>query len=178
VLGGPWLGRLVLVVGMGRPEFGALLARAGVVVSSLAALFDTAGTQVTAKVLRARSAGIKDLSFGALLDSDWREGEAEGGAEASLFAAQEHMPGLRFVKGVAYGYIAARFRPSGSRAAEWIGDLLVHLPSASGRHSNPIRRIPFHMGHVVEGAHHVALTTHPEVYHQLARFLTEHRVAK
>lgn len=173
-LGEPWLARLEHVLGIGTPHFGALLARAGHVVSSVAALFDTAGTQVSAKVLRARSAGIKDLSFGALLDSDWREGEAE----ASLFAAAGRSPELRFVEGVAYGYVAARFRPPGSRAAEWLGDLLVHLPSASGQHANPTRRIPFHMGHVIDGAHHVALTTHPEVYRQLARFLTECRVAK
>jgi len=170
----PWLARLEHVLAIGTPHFGAPLARAGHVASSVAALFDTAGTQVSAKVLRARSAGIKDLSFGALLDSDWREGEAE----ASLFAAEGRSKGLRFVEGVAYGCVAARFRPSGSRAAEWIGDLLVHLPSASGRHSNPMRRIPFHMGHVIDGVHHVALTTHPDVYRQLERFLTEHQPSR
>jgi triacylglycerol lipase len=170
-LGEAWLPQLEHVLSIGTPHFGAPLARAGHVVSSLAALFDTAATQVSAKVLRARSAGIKDLSFGALLDSDWRDDWRAGKAEGSLFA-----PGsgaCRFVEGVAYGYIAARFRPVGARGAEWIGDLLVHLPSASGRHESPTRHIPFHMGHVVDGAHHVALTTHPDVYRQLERFLIE-----
>jgi pimeloyl-ACP methyl ester carboxylesterase len=173
-LGEPWLARLDHVLGIGTPHFGAPLARAGHVVSSVAALFDTAGSQVSAKVLRARSAGIRDLSFGALFDGDGQEGEDE----ASLFAAEGHSRELRFVDGVAYGYVAARFRPSGSRAAEWIGDLLVHLPSASGQHSNPTRSIPFHMGHVVDGAHHVALTTHPDVYRQLERFLAECRPSR
>ena len=160
-LGEPWVAHLGHVLAIGTPHFGAPLARAGHIVSSLAALFDTAATQVSAKVFRARSAGIKDLSFGAQLD--------------------DGLPGLRFVDGVVYGAIAARFRPSGGgagwmkeRMGEWIGDLLVHLPSASGRHANPARHIPFHMRHVVDGVHHVALTTHPDVYRQLERFLTEH----
>jgi len=172
-LGAAWLASLEHVLSIGTPHFGAPLARAGHVVSSLAALVDTAATQVSAKVLRARSAGIKDLSFGALLDSDWRDDWRDGKAEASLFAADAGP--CRFVEGVAYGYIAARFRPAGTRAAEWIGDLLVHLPSASGSHESPTRHIPFHMGHIVDGAHHVALTTHPDVYRQLERFLIECR---
>jgi triacylglycerol lipase len=172
--GEAWLTKLEHVLSIGTPHFGAPLARAGHIVASVAALFDTAGTQVSAKVLRARSAGIKDLSFGALLDTDWRDDWRGGEAEASLFEAASGP--CRFVEGVAYGSIAARFRPAGSRAAEWIGDLLVHLPSASGHHANPAHRIPFHMGHVVDGAHHVALTTHPDVYRQLERFLVECRV--
>ncbi|HTV19420.1 MAG TPA: hypothetical protein VMG12_12130 [Polyangiaceae bacterium] len=150
-LGEPWLVHLEHVLAIGTPHFGAPLARAGDVVSSVAAFFDTAATQVSAKVLRARSAGIKDLSFGG-----WRE---------------EGATGLRFVEGVTYGAIAARYRVSGSRGAEWMGDLLVHVPSASGRHSDATRQIPFHLRHVVDGVHHVALTTHPDVYRQLERFL-------
>lgn len=177
-LGAAWVAKLEHVLSIGTPHFGAPLARAGHVVSSLAALFDTAATQVSAKVLRARSAGIKDLSSGALLDSDWRDdGRHDGSpapAEGGLFRAGSGP--CRFIDGVAYGYIAARFRPAGTRAAEWIGDLLVHLPSASGRHADPARHLPFHMGHVVDGAHHVALTTHPDVYRQLERFLVECRV--
>lgn len=174
-LGEAWLGQLQHVLCIGTPHFGAPLARAGHIVASLAALFDTAATQVSAKVLRARSAGIKDLSFGALLDSRWREASRDGELEADLFEAGRGSEPCRLIGGVAYGYIAARFRPAGTRAAEWLGDLLVHLPSASGRHADPTRHIPFHMGHVVDGVHHIALTTHPDVYRQLERFLAECR---
>ncbi len=162
--------KITHVLGIASPHFGAPLARASHVVSSVAALFDAAGAQVPAKVLRARSAGMKDLAFGALLDEDWRGQDVD----ASLLAAQP--PRLPFVSGVAYGYIAARYRPPDSGPlGEWLGDLLVQLPSASGRHRDPARHLPFHMGHVVDGAHHAALTTHPEVYRQLERFLTECR---
>jgi pimeloyl-ACP methyl ester carboxylesterase len=171
-LGLPWLGKLTHVLGIGAPHFGAPLARAGQLVSSVAGWFDSAGTQVPAKVLRARSAGIKDLSFGSLLDGDWFGQDTDG----SPFEARRTSP-PPFVARVAYGYVAARYRPSkgGGPFGEWLGDLLVQLPSASGLHRDPERRIPFHMGHVVDGAHHAALTTHPEVYRQLRRFLEECR---
>jgi triacylglycerol lipase len=177
--GEPWLAQLTHVLSLGTPHFGAPLARAGHVVASVVGLFDNAATQVSAKVLRARSAGIKDLSFGALLDDDSLDDDShegtshEGAAEVSFFDPQQPCP---FVGGVAYGYVAARFRPSGSGPlGELLGDLLVHLPSASGQHRDPTRHLPFHMGHVIEGVHHVALTTHPDVYRQLRRFLTECR---
>jgi triacylglycerol lipase len=170
-LGLPWLGKLTHVLGIGSPHFGAPLARASQLVASVAGWFDSAGTQVPSKVLRARSAGIKDLSFGSLLDDDWFGLDADG----SPFEARRTSP-PPFVARVAYGYVAARYRPSkGGPLGEWLGDLLVQLPSASGLHRDPERRIPFHMGHVVDGAHHVALTTHPEVYRQLRRFLDECR---
>jgi pimeloyl-ACP methyl ester carboxylesterase len=168
-LGLPWLGKLTHVLGIGSPHFGAPLARAGQLVASIAGWFDSAGTQVPSKVLRARSAGIKDLAFGSLVDDDWFGQDADG----SPFEARR-TSAPPFVARVAYGYVAARYRPSKAGPfGEWLGDLLVQLPSASGLHRNPERRIPFHMGHVVDGAHHVALTTHPEVYRQLRRFLEE-----
>jgi hypothetical protein len=34
------------------------------------------------------------------------------------------------------------------------------------------------MGHVVEGVHHVALTTHPDVYAELQRFLINCRAPR
>lgn len=160
------------VLSIASPHLGAPLARASHVVSSVAALFDVAGAQVPAKVLRARSAGLKDLAFGSLVDDDWLGRDTD----ASLLGEQP--PPVPFVAGVAYGYVAARYRaPDGGPFGEWLGDLLVQLPSASGQHREPARRLPFHMGHVVDGAHHAALTTHPEVYRQLERFLTEHSMA-
>jgi len=167
-LAAPWLPRLTHVLSIGSPHFGAPLARAGHLASAIAARFDTAATQVSAKVLRARSAGIQDLSTGRSLQEDWQGFEAD----ANLFVAQR----CPFVAGVAYGYVAARFRPTDAGPlGEWVGDLLVHVPSASGFHADPERHIPFHMGHVVDGAHHAALTTHPDVYRQLRRFLVEGR---
>ncbi len=164
----PWLAKLTHVLCMGSPHFGAPLERAGNALSSLLRVFDVAGTQVPAKILDARSAGVKDLRFGSVLDEDWLHADPN-----EFFTDRsKHAP---FVDGVAYGYIAARIRPADDPLGQLLGDLLVQVPSASGQHRDPARHLPFHMGHVVEGAHHIALTTHPDVYEPLKRFLTEFR---
>ena len=115
--------------------------------------------------LNARSAGIKDLRFGYLLDEQWTDQDPD----AFLTDARHDVP---LVEGVLYGFIAAtwlseREHPIGA----WVGDLLVGVASASGIHAEKARHIPFQLGHVLHGIHHQALLTHPLVYAQLARFL-------
>jgi triacylglycerol lipase len=162
-----WIGKLKHVLCIGSPHFGAPLERASNAVASVLGFFDVAGTQVPAKLLNARSAGIKDLRYGSVLDDDWLDASPD-----SFFTdTSKHAP---FVEGVSYGYVAAHYAPLGASAmGQMLGDLLVQLPSASGKHQDETRHLPFHMGHVLEGVHHIALTRHPSVYPQLVRFLTE-----
>lgn len=165
-----WCSKLSHVLCLGSPHFGAPLERASNVLASVLGFFDTAGTQVPAKLLNARSAGIKDLRFGSVLDEDWRDGDPD----AFFKDTSHHAP---FIDGVAYGYIAAHLRAPGTGpVGELLGDLLVQLPSASGVHRDQTRHLPFHMGHVLEGVNHIALTTHPAVYPQLVRFLKDCKV--
>ncbi|MDB4990873.1 MAG: hypothetical protein JWN04_6051 [Myxococcaceae bacterium] len=162
-----WVNQLTHLLAIGSPHFGAPLERASNVLSSVLGFFDTAGTQVPAKLLNARSAGIKDLRFGSVVDEDWMDGNPD----AFFQDNSKHAP---FLEGVSYGYVAASLRPQNSGAVgELLGDLLVQLPSASGQHRDEARRLPFHMGSVLDGVNHVALTNHPDVYKQLVRFLTE-----
>ncbi|MDB4977095.1 MAG: hypothetical protein JWN48_5436 [Myxococcaceae bacterium] len=166
-----WVHKLSHLLAIGSPHFGAPLERASNALSSVLSFFDTAGTQVPAKLLNARSAGIKDLRFGSVLDEDW----VDAHPDAFFTDRSKHAP---FVDGVAYGYVAARYKLGQSGpVGELLGDLLVQLPSATGMHKDEARRLPFHMGHVLEGVHHVALTNHPDVYKQLVRFLTECRTS-
>ena len=168
-LGHTWVHKLTHLLAIGSPHFGAPLERASNVLASVLGFFDTAGTQVPAKLLNARSAGIKDLRFGSVVDEDWLDSDPD-----AFFAdTSKHAP---FVDGVAYGYVAARYgQHEQGMVGELLGDMLVQLPSASGKHRDPARHLPFHMGHVLEGVNHVALTNHPDVYPQLLRFLTEFR---
>jgi pimeloyl-ACP methyl ester carboxylesterase len=161
-----WIRKLRHVLCIGSPHFGAPLERAGNVITSVLAYFDTAGTQVPAKVFNARSAGIKDMRFGSILDEDWKGHDPD----AFFTDTSQH---AAFVDGVSYGYIAARLQAAAGFFGELVGDLLVQLPSASGQHRDATRVLPFHMGHVLEGVNHVALPTNPAVYAQLVRFLSE-----
>ena len=170
-LGYDWVESLTHVLCIGSPHFGAPLEKAGNVLAAVLEKIPVAGTQVPAKILKARSVGIKDLAFGSVVDEDWLDKDPD----AFFTDTSKHTP---FVDGVTYGYVAARYRPGASSAlGELLGDLLVQVPSASGKHRDPTRHLPFHMGHVLDGVHHVAMTRHPEVYKQLERFLTECRIS-
>ncbi|MET0343621.1 MAG: alpha/beta fold hydrolase [Polyangiales bacterium] len=162
----PWLPKLSHLMCIASPHFGAPLERAGSMISTVLSLFDTAATSVTRKVLDGRSVGIKDLRDGSVLDDDWMQDDAEAFARD----ASKHAP---FVEGVVYGYVASHVHiGTPGMIGELVGDLLVHLPSATGKHRDVTRHLPFHMGHVIEGSHHLALPTHPAVYEQIKLFVT------
>jgi len=66
-------------------------------------------------------------------------------------------------------------------AAKIVGDMLVPVPSASGRHPEPERSIPFDPRHglLLGGLHHMQLLNHPEVYQQIEHWLgSERRVTQ
>lgn len=162
-----WIAHLTHVLCVGSPHLGAPLEKAGNALASALGLFDLAGTQVPAKLLNARSAGIKDLRFGYVLDEEWTARDPDS------FLRDERRD-VPFAEGVTYGFIAAScFADRAHRLGPWLGDLLVRVPSASGAAPDQARRIPFHIGHVLSGIHHHALLTHPSVYAQLVRFLSE-----
>ena len=117
--------------------------------------------------LRRRSAGIRDLRQGSLVDEDWRDRDPD-----ALRA-----DGLR-------GGAAARraprtaSSPRRSRATprhplgRLVGDMLVLEPSASGR--SRTRRLGFatRTACTLGGAHHLALLNHPAVYERLREWLS------
>jgi pimeloyl-ACP methyl ester carboxylesterase len=160
-----FLPRLSHLLCIGSPHMGAPLERASNAIASLLGLFDVAGTQVPAKILNARSAGIKDLRFGYMLDEHWTAHDPD----AFLRDGRSDVP---LTAGVVYGFVAASyFTSSDDPLGKWLGDLLVSVASASGQHSDPSRQVPFQLGHVLSGVHHQALLTHPKVYEKLLEFL-------
>ena len=61
-----------------------------------------------------------------------------------------------------------------ARLGQLVGDLLVRMPSSSGRGTGKGRRIPFELdnGHKLPGLNHFQLLNHPAVYAQLRLWLT------
>ena len=122
-----------------------------------AALHLAPETRPFARFLRRRSAGIRDLRRGSLVDEDWRDqdpdalrakacrGPAARRRDALLRRRHDH---------------AQRKHPVG----RLLGDTLVLSPSASGRRIGFARH-----GLALGGTHHLALLNHPEVYAQLER---------
>jgi triacylglycerol lipase len=162
-----WVRRLTHVFCLGSPHLGAPLEKAGNILASALSYFDTAGTQVPAKILNARSSGIKDLRYGYIIDEDW------SGKEPDAFL-EDNRRDIPFVDSALYCFIGSTVTVDPNHPlGQLIGDVLVRLPSAAGFAPKPARGVPFHFGRVVGGAGHLELVTHREVYGQIRKWLSE-----
>lgn len=161
--GQDWVRQVRHVVSLGTPHMGAPLAQ-GVHYAS-AALHALPETRPFANLLRRRSAGIRDLRHGSLVDEDWRDRDPD----ALRAVAWREVPLLDCAT---HCFVSATISGSPSHPlGRLVGDMLVLHPSASGRSRS--RRIPFRdeHGHHVGGTHHLALLNHPTVYRRLREWL-------
>ena len=147
---------------LGSPHLGADLEKA--INASGWALGRVAETRPFAKIINGRSGGIKDLRYGACIDEDWRDCDPDE-------FLRDRCNDVPFLPAANYYFIAATFRegPLGSL----LGDLLVRIPSGSGRGGGRGRRIPFEAGNGRElgGLTHLDLLNHPAVYEPLRAWM-------
>ena len=158
-----WTERVHHVVSLGTPHLGAPLERGAHVAAE--ALHALPETRMLGAFLRRRSAGIRDLRHGSLVDEDWRGRDPN----ALRAAACKEVP---LLQGATHFFISATITRSPHHPlGRLLGDILVLTPSATGR--GRTRRIPFQAehGHHVSPAHHLALLNHPEVYERLREWL-------
>ncbi len=130
--GNRWLSRLARVVCLGTPHHGSAVAKAG---HGLTAAMQ--GLPYTRPLAfgRRRSAGIKDLRHGDLLDEDWRDHHPD----AMRPDTRRPVPLLPDVE---YYFAAATLgRHQHDPLGHILGDLLVRLDSATGSHSEDLRRL-------------------------------------
>jgi pimeloyl-ACP methyl ester carboxylesterase len=163
--GQEWVARVRHVVSLGSPHMGAPLAQG--VHYAAHALHAVPETRPFARFLRRRSAGIRDLRQGSLVDRDWEGCDPD----ALRAAACAEVP---LLDGATHCFVTATItRRENHPLGRLIGDALVLSPSASGR--SRTRRIPFRVedGLHVGGAHHLALLNHPAVYERVREWLTQ-----
>jgi pimeloyl-ACP methyl ester carboxylesterase len=162
--GGAWCGKVRHVFTLGTPHLGAPLEQAAHLGSAaLARLPETRGL---ARVLNARSAGIKDLRYGYLLDECWLDQDPD----AFLRNTSREVPFL----GTASHYFvcATMSRDPDAPLGRLIGDLLVLRPSAWAHAKRSERlRFPIQHYHHVGGANHFDLLNHPAIYEQIRRWV-------
>jgi pimeloyl-ACP methyl ester carboxylesterase len=163
VAGHAWTSAVRHVFCLGSPHLGAPLEKG---VNALGwALGRVPETRPLANALGVRSAGIKDLRFGACVDEDWCDCDPD-----ELLTDRCHdvpfLPGARF-----YFVAATLSRRSGDPLGAILGDLLVRVPSASG--AGRRRKVGFAIedGHHVGGLTHFDLLNHPAVYHQIRAWI-------
>ncbi|ADG79579.1 PGAP1 family protein OS=Tsukamurella paurometabola (strain ATCC 8368 / DSM / CCUG 35730 / CIP 100753 / JCM 10117 / KCTC 9821 / NBRC 16120 / NCIMB 702349/ NCTC 13040) OX=521096 GN=Tpau_2983 PE=4 SV=1 [Tsukamurella paurometabola] len=174
--GAAWPDVVTATVSLGTPHLGAPLEQAAHYGS--AALAAVPETAPFGRLLRRRSAGIRDLRGGSVVDEDWRgrDADALGGAiaaEVPLMAGAEHF------------FVAATVtRDARNPLGRIIGDGLVLGPSAAGGAAcgadhgrGRTRRIGFaaEAGMHLGGAHHFTLLRSDAVYTQLREWLTQPR---
>ena len=163
--GHAWPSRLSDLVFLGSPHFGAPLERAGNWVDVL--LGTTSYTAPIARLGKVRSAGITDLRHGYLVDEDWVGRDRF----ARVTDRRHHLP---LPDGVRCFTAAATLGAQGGDLKDrLLGDGLVPLDSALGRHRDPARTLAFPedrqwLGY---GMSHLDLLNRPEVYAQLCSWL-------
>lgn len=158
--------RLRHIVCLASPHLGAPLEQGANLLAGVLGCFDTAGTQVPAELLRARSHGIKDLRYGYTCEDEW-----SGRDPDALF--DDNRQSLPLLDGVGYFFVGATVsKGEKDLVGRLIGDVMVRAPSAAGQHQAPERSIPFRSGKVLGGMHHLDLASHPDVYAALRTFLS------
>jgi pimeloyl-ACP methyl ester carboxylesterase len=158
-----WTRAVGHVVFLGAPHLGAPLEKAAHVAAWVLGRSDV--TLPFANALNARSAGIKDLRFGALLDEHWSDDDLD----ALLVDRTDDVP---LLDGANHYFVAATItRDRRHPLGVLMGDLLVRTASASGRGRYRRIRFPLEHGRHVGPMTHLQLLNHPDVYEQLRRWL-------
>jgi pimeloyl-ACP methyl ester carboxylesterase len=155
-----WPGALHRMVFLGTPHHGAALERGG---NWLHAVLDASPYLAPfARLGRLRSDGITDLRFGNLLQSDWQAGPH--------LHRDTRVP-VPLPAGVACFAIAGAV--ANGRAGAVLGDGLVAVDSALGRHADARRTLRLPQAHtfIATGVHHLDLLSDAGVADRLATWL-------
>lgn len=162
-----WLRHLRKMVFLGTPHHGAPLERGGHWVDLLLGI--SPYTAPFARLGKIRSAGITDLRHGNLLDEDW------AGRDRFERSGDRRCP-VPLPAGVRCHALAATLaKENGGFGERLLGDGLVSVNSALGRHPDPNRTLEFPparqwIGH---GMNHMDMLSRPEAYEQIRQWLAD-----
>jgi pimeloyl-ACP methyl ester carboxylesterase len=160
-----WQQHLRQMVFLGTPHHGAPLERGGNWVNVMLEL--SPYTAALARLAKIRSAGITDLRHGSIRDEDWQHGDRF--AHAGKKRGNMSLP--QGVQCFALG--ATLSKQGGNPGKRLLGDGLVPLHSALGRHKDGRRDLSFRDSQqwVGYGMNHMDLLDDPGVHEQLLKWL-------
>jgi pimeloyl-ACP methyl ester carboxylesterase len=159
-----WLRHLKQLICLGTPHHGAPLERAGNWVNMIVGI--SPYTAPFTRLGKIRSAGVKDLRYGNILDEDW---ERRGSEHPQDLRQPAPLP-----EGVQCFVIAATSQPSAGHPGWHLpGDGLVPVESALGQHENTALTLPIPASRreIFYGLNHFDLLSSREVYGQIHRWL-------
>jgi hypothetical protein len=162
----PWRRLPLTLVFLGTPHHGAPYERHGHLLDQLLGRAPIAGA--FGRLGRMRSAGITDLRHGNVLDEDW-DGHCRF---AHGHDTRRRLPLPRDVR--CFAVAGSRGHGAVRAGARLVGDGLVPVASALGRHSTRARALAFPRSHrwVARGTSHFDLLADPAVFDRVARWLT------
>ncbi|RBP09131.1 PGAP1-like protein [Roseiarcus fermentans] len=163
--GHAWRGRLNTIVFLGTPHHGAPLERVGNWVDVV--IGKTPYAAAFARLGKLRSAGVTDLRYGNLMDEDWQ------GRDRFARQADPRRP-TSLPEGVAcYTIVATTAAAPGDLKDLLLGDGLVPVASALGRHKEPARSLDFPPDRqwIACETGHLDLLSRRDVYERLAGWL-------
>ena len=154
--GQAWVGQVDDAVFLGTPHHGAPLERAGHMLDTVLGAAPYAAP--LARLGRVRSAGITDLRHGNLL--------AGHAGKTRQAVPLPHQPRCHAVA-------ASTDAQAGGWKGRLMGDGLVQVDSALGRHRDPLHKLHFEAERQLQlqGVNHMQLLSSPEVYRALLRWL-------
>jgi hypothetical protein len=160
-----WPRHLRKIVFLGTPHHGAPLERHGHGLQRLVG--SSSYTAPLARLGMIRSAGITDLRHGSVLDQDWHKQDRFG-------QPHDTRQPLPLPQGVAcYAVAASNGKRHGDLADTWLGDGLVPMDSALGRHAEARHTLAFDPAHqsLHYATSHWDLLDKPAVYEQIRHWL-------
>ena len=162
-----WLPALTKIIFLGTPQFGAPLERGGNWVNVI--LDSSPYTAAFARLAKLRSAGITDLRHADVHDTDWEQQDR--------FASSRKKPhDVPLPAGVrCYAIAAALGKKSTSLAGQILGDGLVPVESALGRHKDPKRDLAMLKSRQWIGyeMNHMDLLDDKRVYRRIRKWMQE-----
>ncbi|MBK1679012.1 esterase/lipase family protein [Rhodocyclus tenuis] len=167
-----WPGLLRKLVFLGTPHHGSPLERAGSWVDLVLGLSPYSAP--FARLGNIRSAGVKDLRHGNLLDEDWQRHTAS--AQHSAGHLRDRRTPVPLPAGVrCYAIAASKQAKPAAPGKRLAGDGLVPVSSGLGQHKEQALTLPIPATQlfIAYGLNHFELLSSDEVYAQLRRWLAE-----
>ncbi|CAM2009345.1 PGAP1-like alpha/beta domain-containing protein [Acanthopleuribacter pedis] len=156
--GHAWPHRLRALVCLGTPHQGSMWEKTGNLVDTL--LDGHPYSAPFSRLGKIRSCGITDLRFGNVVDADWQN------RDRFAMAANPRTP-TPLPEGTAcFALAGSQTTTQEGPVTDWLGDGLVSVDSALGRHNNPALALAFPEDRqwVARGVNHLALHDKPGVY--------------
>lgn len=162
-----WVSLVSKVFFIGSPHHGAPLEKFGNLATTILEKIPNPFTHLTKATINLRSAGIKDLRYGFLVEEDWK------GKDPDSFVNSEKtiVPLLPKVK--YYVITGTLMKDPDHFLSRFFGDAIVGKESSHGKSGNKKYDLPIPGNHICEipGITHIQLMKEPLVYKQIKQWM-------